>query len=89
MSDLDNYINSLNDKEKEDFKDLISECQNREKDLNSIFKNIYTNMNVLTKSHISTISTLENLNIEIKNLHDKIKILFLEKTKQKDSTLIN
>jgi len=75
MGKIDDAVNKLTEEEKEEFKDLINECLQREKEIDENRKKSQEALNELQKDIDSFCNSFNNFNSELTNLQKELIIL--------------
>jgi len=76
-AELEKYLSSLSDEEREEFKDLIEETKKREDHLEEITKRTRANIEELTKRWMTFNKGLNDLSTQANNVKDRINNLLL------------
>jgi phage shock protein A len=75
MGKIDDAVTKLTEKEKEEFKDLINECLQREKEIEENRKRNQEALFELQKDIDGFCNSVNNFNLELTNLQKELSIL--------------
>jgi chromosome segregation ATPase len=75
MGKIDDAVDKLTEKEKEEFKDLIDECLQREKEIEENRKISQEALSELQKDIDGFCNSFNNFNLELINLQKELSIL--------------
>ena len=84
---IDEYVDTLTDEEKEQFKDLIDETRKREKELDKSFSNIKSDLTEFFNSFEMIFKGLEVLNKSVRDTNEALSKA-VEDIKEKNNKMI-